>query len=470
MSTVLIQKQTTTQRLSPQQILVTKLLQLPIDELETRIKEEIENNVVLEEAPKSSSDDINQISLDKIKQEENENHVPNYIKIQNSESSSSNYQIPNSNTLLESLLEQLSFQDLDSKDLAIAEFIICSADDDGYLTNDLYTLSDDILYKLGIDVPTSHLEELISRIQRLDPPGICSRDVQEALTIQMELQKNSEDRTNALTILKNYFEDFSRKRYDYIRENSGLTQEELRRAETLILHLSPKPAAAFSDTSYDDNHFIIPDFKVENHDGELSLTMNTGNLPRIRLSKQYMEMLEDLSGNKRPLSSSEKETYKFIKGKADAGQSFIGAIKQRQETLLHTMQAILEYQHDFFTDGDKTKLRPMVLKNIAEKTNLDISTISRVVNSKYVETSFGIVFLKELFSEGMQTSSGEEISVFEIQEALKECISTEDKTNPLTDEQLTEILKKKGFVVARRTVAEYRNELNIPVARLRKRA
>lgn len=369
----------------------------------------------------------------------------------------------------EYLIEQLGFRTLTDTERSIAEFIVGSIDSDGYLRRDLQSVSDDIAFTLGIEVDVEELEHLLSIIQHLEPVGVGARDLRESLLLQLNSQNlDTEAKILANKILTDHFEEFAKKHYERMIARLGVTEEQFRAAVQEIQHLSPKPGNLFSEDS-DGAPYIIPDFILDYRDGRFDLQLNSYNIPELKINRHYMDVIRQTQGKSdERMSEQEKEAVQFVKSKIDAAKWFMSAIKQRHDTLMRTMQTILDYQQEYFKDGDRSRLKPMILKDIADRTGLDVSTISRVANSKYVQTSFGIILLKSLFSEAMQTVSGEEVSSYEIKNLLEQCITEEDKRRPLTDEQLMNILNDKGYCIARRTVAKYREMLGIPVARLRK--
>ena len=459
------------QKLSPQQIQMIKLLELPTVMLEQRIKEEIEENVALEEEHSAENDEEpQQISVEEYLREDDD--TPAYKSRLNHYSKDDqprSVQISGGRSLQESLIEQLGYKNLSEEDEQLAIFLVGSIDGDGYLRRDLESLSDDIAFSLGIEVAHDELERLLSIIQHLEPVGVGARDLQESLLLQIEAQPlDTPERILAHKILKNHFEEFVKKHYERLMTRLNVTEEDFRDAVQEIQHLSPKPGNLFTEEGSEAAPYIIPDFLLDYHDGQFDLALNSYNIPELRLNRHYVDMIKDMASSKGSKSDSDKEAIQFIKSKIDSAKWFMSAIKQRHDTLMRTMQTILDYQRDYFRDGDRSKLRPMILKDIADRTGLDVSTISRVVNSKYVQTQFGIILLKSLFSEAMQTQSGEEVSSYEVKNILQEAITNENKRKPLTDEQLMNILNEKGYCIARRTVAKYREMLDIPVARLRK--
>ncbi|MBN8786858.1 MAG: RNA polymerase factor sigma-54, partial [Terrimonas sp.] len=370
-------------------------------------------------------------------------------------------------TFHEFLLDQLTMLTLDEKQRKIAEQIVGSIDDDGYLRRDYGAIADDLAFRQNIAATEEEIADLVKQIQQFDPPGICARDLKECLLLQLE-RKREEGNEVAMTIniLSDYFDEFTKKHYDKIQRGLNLTDEDLKAAINQIIRLNPKPGGNIGEVNKAES-YIIPDFFIHNNNNTLELTLNSKNAPDLRISEGYKDMLRDYDkGSKK--DKRQKEAVLFIKQKIDAAKWFIDAIKQRQHTLYTTMHSIMEYQHDFFLTGDETMLKPMILKDIAERTGLDISTVSRVANSKFVQTEFGTYRLKFFFSESLSTESGEEVSTREVKKILSDMVEGESKKKPLSDERLTELLQQKGYNIARRTVAKYREQLNIPVARLRK--
>ena len=458
------------QKLSPQQIQMIKLLELPAAMLEQRIKQEIENNIVLEEDHSGTEgEEPTQISMDEYLTEDDTPSYKSRLNHFSKDDRPRNFQISGGRSLQDSLIEQLGFKNLNQRQKTIAEFIIGSIDNDGYLRRDLQSLSDDMAFTLGIEVDIPELEQMLDIIQHLEPTGVGARDLRECLLLQLGSHAlDSEEKILAYTILENHFDEFVKKHYQRMINRLGTTEDIFRAAVQEIQHLQPKPGNLFSEDS-DSAPYIIPDFILDYNDGEFDLTLNSYNIPELKINRHYLDVIRQNSGkSEQRMSESEKEAMLFVKSKIDAAKWFMSAIKQRHDTLMRTMQTILDYQQEYFKDGDRSKLKPMILKDIAERTGLDVSTISRVANSKYVQTSFGIILLKSLFSEAMQTTSGEEVSSYEIKNLLEKCIEEENKRRPLTDEQLMNILNEKGYCIARRTVAKYREMLGIPVARLRK--
>ncbi|MBO9672063.1 MAG: RNA polymerase factor sigma-54 [Sphingobacteriaceae bacterium] len=477
------------QKLSPQQIQFIKLLQVPTVALDTRIKEELEENPALEDPslmtqdePKSEYDDLNDRSEDYEQSSEDtsmdEFNVDDYLQDDSTNDYSTNYNngdddeekketpIAIESTFFESLQEQLDLIPLSDQDFIIGKQIIGSLDDDGYLRRPLGSMIDDLAFSQNVMVEEEDVLEMLKLIQGFDPPGIGARDLKECLLIQLKRKDtNNPIIVKAMNVVENYLDEFTRKHYDKLEKSLGLDSEELKEVVNEILRLNPKPGDANQVTTKQMQ--IIPDFHISNNDGVLILTLNSKNAPELKVSRSYQEMFEHYD----KASSKDKklrEAVQFVKQKLDSARWFIDAIKQRQQTLLKTMNAIMHYQYEYFLTADERKMRPMILKDIADKIDMDISTVSRVANSKYVQTEFGTFLLKSFFSEAIQTENGEEVSNKEVKKILEDCIGNEDKRKPLADEKLTEILKERGYNIARRTVAKYREQMNIPVARLRK--
>lgn len=470
------------QKLSPQQIQMIKLLEIPTLQIEQRIKKELEENPALEEG--HEEDDVHtseEEEYDEQDQDGEEFTIDDYIedddipeyrlqaKNQSKDDEKRN-EIPFSvgYSFNEHLESQFNLRDLTDRQKILGEYIIGNIDEDGYLRRELINIVDDLAFLQNIESTESELEDILEIIQDLEPAGVGARTLRECLMLQIEKGGKTEPMVQvAYTILDQYFDEFSKRHYDKIVSRMGITEDELKGAIDEILKLNPKPGGVFSDPFSKSSQPIIPDFILELTEDGFDLHLNSRNLPELRLSSAYSEMLQSYSRDKN-LKKEMKDAVMFVKQKIDSARWFIDAIRQRQNTLLLTMNAILEYQQEYFIDGDETKLKPMILKDVAEMTGLDISTVSRVANSKYIQTHFGIFPLKYFFSEGLQTDSGEEVSTREIKRILQDCIDNEHKRKPLTDERLTEILQEKGYQIARRTVAKYREQLNIPVARLRR--
>lgn len=450
-------------------------------QLEQRIKKEIEENPALEEGEEQehSSDEQEEEVFEEADQDEfslddylEDDDIPEYrLQSQNySRDDERREEIPFSggSSFHEMLDTQMGLRVLTDKQKVIAEYIIGNIDEDGYLRREIENIVDDMAFTQNMSVTVEEIEEVLAVVQDLEPAGVGARNLRESLLLQIR-RKDLSDPVTAMAerILDKYFEEFTRKHYEKIESRLEIDEEDMKDALDEILRLNPKPGGSFHDPMNRSNPHVVPDFTLEARDGELDVTLNSRNLPELRVSRTYSEMLESYVRDKEK-TRTQKDAVAFVKQKLDSARWFIDAMRQRQNTLLVTMNAILEYQYEYFLEGDETRLRPMILKDIAEVTGLDISTISRVANSKYIQTHFGVIPLKYFFSEGMQTDSGEEVSTREIKSILQECITAEDKRKPLTDEKLTDILQEKGYQIARRTVAKYREQLNIPVARMRK--
>ena len=471
------------QKLSPMQMQVIKLTELPVLELEERIKQELEENPALEEGlePNDNSeydDEYGSEDDTNISQEDltlgdymNEDEIPDYqLRDNNRQGVGKQEEIPFSvaASLHEYLIEQLGECELNDENQKVAEYIIGNIDESGYLDRSLSAISDDLIFQQNIDIPVSRLEEILKVIQDFEPAGIAARNLQECLLLQLGRKDKSEIVDYAINIITNLFDEFTKRHYDKIIRQLSIDEEILKEVIQEITTLNPKPGNNWGDSLSITLSTIVPDFTIDSYGGELFLSLNNRNIPDLRVSREYSELFKGFSDNKESMSLDSKNTVLFVKQKLDSARWFIDAIKQRQDTLQRTMQAIMDMQYDFFLTGDESQLKPMILKDVAQRTGYDISTISRVSNSKYVQTSFGIYPLKYFFSESMQTDTGEEISSREVKAILKECIENEDKKKPLTDDKLSEILNERGYIIARRTVAKYREQMNLPVARLRK--
>lgn len=482
------QAQQQVQTLSPQQILVVKLLELPTLELEERIHSELLDNPALEEGKEPSEDHEDHednfatdedgepnsdygedLSLGDYRTEDD---IPDYKLQENNRSKGETpEEIPFSDNVsfYETLKEQFDMQDLTPEEKQLGEYLIGSLDDDGLLRKSTESLMDELAIYQGIYTSPEQLEHVLSIIQDFDPAGIGARSLQECLLLQIQRKENSPLKQIELDIIGKCCDEFTRKNKDKIIQKLGITEEQYNAATAELTKLNPRPGSSLGETIGKNLQQIIPDFIVDTEDdGTVTLTLNNRNVPELRLSREFTEMLDEHTRNKANQSKESKDALMFLKQKVDAAQGFINAVKQRQQTLLSTMQAIIDLQLPFFQDGDESRLRPMILKDVAERAKLDISTVSRVSNSKYVQTNFGIYPLKFFFSDGYTTESGEELSVREIKRILKECVDNENKEKPYTDDELADMLKAKGYPIARRTVAKYRQQLNIPVARLRR--
>jgi RNA polymerase sigma-54 factor len=494
------------QKLSPQQIQLMKLLQLPTIALEQRIKEELETNPALEEGENDDDDnaindelgletetdetdiDNNEEKEDSDYEEESDSEIESELResdsvdfddyVDEEEQAEYKYEANNSSAddehkespivqgpdFHDLLEEQLGLRQLSEHEYTIGLYLIGNIDDDGYLRRDLEALVDDLAFTQNVSTNLDELKHVLEIIQTFDPAGVGARTLQECLLLQLD-RKNTKHREVilAMEVVKHSMDEFSKKHYDKIKKKLNVEDDELKEIIHEITHLNPKPGGSLDSASEAGD--IVPDFFVNINDGVIELILNSRNAPELKLSKDYIEMLKHYQASK---DKASKEAVSFVKQKLDTAQWFIEALMQRQQTLIFTMNAILEYQEDFFLAGDETKIKPMILKDIAEKTNLDISTVSRVANSKYVATPYGTYLLKYFFSESLSTESGDEVSSREVKKILGDCIDTEDKKNPLTDDELAAILKEKGYNIARRTVAKYREQLGMPVARLRK--
>lgn len=456
-----------TQKLSPLQIQTIKLIELPIQELEQKIRAELEENPVLDDSPSSSGDEDSEkdISIDEIREDDS---IPSYnLKVRNWGPD----QRPEYNTFsvresfTQSLENQLGYRDLTQRQRQIGMFLIGSLDKNGYLRRDIDSIVDDLAFREGLEADAGEVEEMLSVIQEFEPSGIGARDLQECLLIQLRALRPTEDVETAICILDEEFQEFSNKHFQKIMSRLGIDENQLKAAMARIVKLNPYPGGQIDDSYIDQAQQIVPDFILEDGEGHLSFSMPRFSVPELRVNKKYADLLQESKGSS---ERAQKEAATFVKQKLDSAKWFVEALKQRQNTLKKTMQAILDYQYDYFLSGDESSLKPMVLKDIAEKTGFDISTVSRVVNSKYIETHFGIMPLKYFFSEGLENQEGEEVSTRELKKALEECIAGEDKKKPLTDEQLVDEMSRRGYKVARRTIAKYRGQLGIPLARWRK--
>jgi len=485
------------QKLSPQQIQLMKLLQIPTANLEERIKEELEENPALEfeldnNSPEPDSYDDNDRSSDgddgdTLEDVELSNDTAEKVDLDDflrrEDDDSGGYDYGDDyyggggddkmvtparveTSFHDHVLDQLGMLELDERRHRIAEQIIGSLDEDGYLRREVTAIVDDLAFGQNIHTSAEEIAALILQIQQFDPPGVCAWTLQECLVLQLKRLPDSKPVRDAIEVLDKYFNEFIKKHYDKIQRHLDLDNEAFKNVISIIIKLNPKPGAAFAVVSVAES-YIIPDFFVHNNNGILDLSLNSKNAPELRISEGYREMIKAYDRSEKK-NKAQKEAVLFIKQKLDSAKWFIDAIKQRQHTLLHTMQAIMDFQKEFFITGDETSLKPMILKDIAQMTNLDVSTVSRVANSKFVQTEYGTYKLKYFFSEALQTESGEEVSTREVKSILNEMISGENKHKPLSDEQLTDMLIEKGYNIARRTVAKYREQLNIPVARLRK--
>ena len=488
----LTQTQKMLQKLSPQQILLMKLLQIPTMELSSRIKEEIEENPALEEKENEvvedeihndedndfddnqdyDNDDYDPLSdFDDYMQDDDDDDAAYKLRTNNYSPDDEHYEAPISNeeSFQDILIQQLGYRNLDEKKYKIGTYIIGNLDDSGYLSRPISGIIDDLLFTQNLDVSEEEVTEVLHIIQDFDPAGVGATNLQECLLIQLrrlqdENDEDDIDYTLPIIIIEQYFSEFTKKHYDKIVKKSGISERQFRAALKEILKLNPKPGGTVGGSQR--SNYVIPDFTIYNNCGKLELTLNSRNAPELHVNKDYVDMLNNFAKQKN--NKSNKEAINFVKNKIESAKWFIEAVKQRHNTLYVTMEAIMNYQKEYFLTGDETKLKPMILKDISEKVGLDISTISRVANSKYVQTAYGTFSLKSFFSESLTNDDGEEVSTREIKKILMDCIEQEDKSKPLTDDVLTQILKEKGYNIARRTIAKYREQLDIPVARLRK--
>ena len=477
------------QKLSPQQIQLMKLIQLPTQAFEQRLQEELVENPALEESSKednyeaddyevnTNDDDYDDYDNDHI--DSGDINIDEYLS--NDETPDYKYQTNNYSdddedkslpfaapvSFHQDLINQLNTFILSDDERDIAEFLVGSIDDMGYIRRTTQDIVDDMAFTQGIYTDEATVERILHLVQDLEPAGVGARDLQECLLLQLKHKTPSDSINLAIQVIEQQFDAFSKKHYDKLLQKFDVSQQQLRKAIDEIEKLNPKPGGSFDGNQKMVEH-IVPDFTIRIVDGELELLLNGRNAPELHVSKDYQEMLQSYKDTSEK-SSSQKDAVQFIKQKLDSAKWFIDAIKQRQETLYVTMNAIMFYQQEYFLDGEETKLRPMILKDIADMVGLDISTVSRVANSKYVDTPYGTKLIKEFFSESMTNDQGEEVSTIEIKNILQQVISEEDKKKPLPDDQLAEILKEKGYPIARRTIAKYREQLDIPVARLRKK-
>ena len=471
------------QKLSPQQIQLMKLIQLPTQAFEERIKQELEENMALERGKKGENEDFetdygddhiqdnDQINADDINVDDylSDDEIPDYrLRANNYSAEEDDKSIPyaSGSSFTEQLTDQLNTFPLEEENYLIAKFLIGSIDDSGYIRRPLLDLTDDLAFTQNIYTDIETVERALKVVQQLDPAGVGARDLQECLLIQLKRKPQSPDTEMAARIIENAFEKFTKKHYLKLQKKFNINETQLKDAIQEIGRLNPKPGSSYTNNLRSVEH-VVPDFTIQIVEGELNLTLNARNAPELHISKSYNEMLLGYKASKEK-SKAQKEAVQFIKQKLDAAKWFIDAIRQRQQTLYLTMSAIMQYQKAYFLSGDEEQLRPMILKDIADEIEMDISTVSRVANSKYVNTPYGTKLIKEFFSESMTNDQGEEVSTREIKSILKTVIVEEDKKKPLTDEKLAKILKEKGYPIARRTVAKYREQLDFPVARLRK--
>ncbi len=467
------------QKLSPLQIQTIKLIEMPVQALEQHVREVLNDNPVVDEAP-SKSEEERDVSISEVEAQEQsggsmeENYGPQDDDIPSYNLHVNNWgkdERPEYNTFsvkqsfTQSLQEQLGYRNLTEHQRMVATFIIGSLDDDGYLRRDIESLVDDLAFRAGVESSAEEVEDMLKVIQQFEPSGVGARDLRECLLIQLEDKKRTPSVENAIRVLDQQFDAFKNRHFQKIMTRLHLSEEEMKAVLEEIRRLNPSPGGQIDDTYNDQAQQVVPDFRLDYENGQLLLSMPRFSIPELRINHKYSEIMET---GRYSQSKADKEAASFVKQKIDSAKWFIEALRQRQNTLESTMRAILEYQHDYFIDGDESSLKPMVLKDIAEKTGFDISTISRVVNSKWIETHFGIFPLKYFFSEGLENSDGEEVSTREIKKALREMVDAEDKHNPLTDDELVDGLAARGYKVARRTIAKYRAQLDIAKARLRR--
>jgi len=459
------------------------MLEVPTLELEERIRQELEENPALEEGaePESDTDGMDEdLKIDDGGNNEDvdfeeymaDDDIPDYkLKANNTSKDDKHEEIPFSAgmTFHEFLLDQVGLLQLSDKDRLLTEYVIGNIDDEGYLRRTPEAMVDDIVFQSGVQTDEDEIKRIIQQVRQFDPAGVCALNLQECLLLQLERKEQTAEIKLAKRLITGYFEEFSKKHYDRIQRGLDMDDTMLKKVMNEIIHLNPKPGSAWGGNILEKSMTtIVPDFNLENDEGQLTVSLNNSNVPELRVNSTYNEMFQDYTGNKQNQNREMKEAVMFVKQKIDSARWFIDAIKQRQQTLLTTMMAIVDFQKEFFIEGDDTYLKPMILKDIAERTGYDISTISRVSNSKYIQTEFGIFPVKYFFSESMTNDEGEEVSTREIKQILIQCVENEDKRKPITDETLAEVLKTKGYIIARRTVAKYREQLNIPVARMRR--
>lgn len=481
------------QKLSPQQIQLLSLMQIPTASLEQRIKEELEANPALEEGDSNSSevDEFQEEKNESIEEFEVEGFLKEYMDDEPDSTNYNTYQSPTNtednrpitaavaNTFYDNLERQSNLIDLDEEEKTILHQIIGSIDEDGYLRRDIASILDDLMFGSNLVTTEEKIEEIIKIVQKFEPVGVGSRDLRECLMIQLEHKLEHADSNSyhetclkkGYLILDKYFNEFSKKHYSRLIKQLDIEEDELKDIIEEIIKLNPKPASSYRDSRDTPTQYVVPDFFVYNREDEIELSLNSQNSPELHVNDQYKGMLRQYkhSHKKGQLTKKDKEAALFIKNKIDSAKWFIDAIKRRQDTLYSTMYAIVQYQKEYFLTGDEKKIKPMILKDIAQLTGFDISTVSRVANNKFVHTEFGTKLVKEFFSESVQNNDGEEISTLEVKSILEELINNEDKIKPFSDQQLQELLETKGYTIARRTISKYREQLNIPVARLRKK-
>ena len=466
------------QKLSPLQLQTIKLIELPLIQMEERIKKELEENPVLEEdagfdenETDEKDTDSDEFSLeDYIGEGEADDDIQSYKLTSNNNSKTDNNKeystMVNYTSLHQMLEEQLTLLCLNPREHTLGMFIIGSIDGDGYLRRSLESITDDLAFKTGLEVSVKELENILEMVNEFDPPGIGARDLKECLLIQLRQKSPTKNVKMARFILNECFDDFSKKHYEKLAAKLEIDEDALKTVLKEILRLNPKPGSIYETLYTEQSQQIIPDFILETKNGEMELSLNSNSLPSLRISKNYTDIIEEYH-MKSELTHEDRETLSFIRQKIDAAKWFIDAIKQRHHTMLKTLSAIIEFQNEYFQTGDETCLRPMILKDISSMTGYDISTTSRVANSKYIQCDWGLFSLRYFFSDGIQTDTGE-VSIREVKKIILEHIEQEDKNAPMTDEELKEILQSKGFVIARRTVAKYREKMNIPISRMRR--
>ena len=468
------------QKLSPLQIQTIKLIEMPVQALEQHVREVMNDNPVVDDSPQGGDDETRDVSISEMEDRENSGgSLEDNYRTQDDDIPSYNLHVnnwgkderPEYNTFsvkqsfTQSLMEQLGYRNLTDHERTVATFLIGSLDDDGYLRRDIESIVDDLAFRANVESNAEEVERMLKVIQQFEPSGVGARNLQECLIIQLEDKKRTPAVENTLRVLTEQFDNFKNRHFQKIMTRLHLSEDEMKAVMEEIRHLNPSPGGQIDDSYSDQAQQVVPDFRLDYENGQLILSMPRFSIPELRINRKYSEIMEN---SRYSSSRADKEAATFVKQKIDSAKWFIEALRQRQNTLESTMRAILDYQHDYFIDGDESSLRPMVLKDIAEMTGFDISTISRVVNSKWIETHFGIFPLKYFFSEGLENSEGEEVSTREIKKVLRELVDHEDKHNPLTDDDLVEGLSAKGYKVARRTIAKYRAQLDIPKARLRR--
>ncbi len=468
------------QKLSPLQIQTIKLIEMPVQALEQHVREVLNDNPVVDDTPQKGADEPKDVSISEVQEQEQSGgslednygpqdddipsynlHVNNWGKDERPEYNT--FSVKQSFT--QSLQEQLGYRNLTDHERTVAMFIIGSLDEDGYLRRDIESLVDDLAFRAGVESSAEEVEKMLKVIQEFEPSGVGARDLRECLLLQLEDKKRTESVENAIRVLKEQFDAFKNRHFQKVMARLHLSEDQMKAVLDEIRRLNPSPGGQIDDSYNDQAQQVVPDFRLDYENGQLVLSMPRFSVPELRINHKYSEIMET---GRLSSSKADKEAASFVKQKIDSAKWFIEALRQRQNTLESTMRAIIEYQHDYFIDGDESNLKPMVLKDIAERTGFDISTISRVVNSKWIETHFGIFPLKYFFSEGLENSEGEEVSTREIKKALREMVDAEDKHNPLTDDELVEGLATRGYKVARRTIAKYRAQLDIPKARMRR--